>query len=240
MSLDAPERYVGRELDLFLQAQRWKAYFAGLILPHLGRDVVEVGAGRGGTTSVLCHRNFRRWLCLEPDPELARVTRQMIEQGELPECCESRVAALSHLEDEERFDSVLYIDVLEHIADDAAEVRLAASRLRVGGKLIVLAPAHQWLYSEFDRAIGHHRRYTRQSLCAAMPRELELREMKYLDAVGLLASLGNRFVSRSSTPTAWQIKLWDRGMIPCSRRLDPVIRHSFGKSLLGVWQRTSA
>ncbi len=237
MSASETERYVGTELDLFVDARRWKAYFASLIRPHLGRDVVEVGSGRGGTTPFLSHGHAGRWLCLEPDRALALVTQQMIERGELPALCESRVSTLSGLGESERFDSVLYIDVLEHIADDAGEARRAATRLRAGGKLIILAPAYQWLYSPFDLAIGHHRRYTRRSLSAAVPDELELVELKYLDAVGLLASMGNRFVSRSHSPTPKQIKIWDRAMVPLSKRLDPVLGHSLGKSLLGVWQR---
>ena len=135
------------------------------------------------------------------------------------------------------FDSILYIDVLEHIEDDRGELSRAAALLRPRGFLVVLSPAHPRLFSEFDAAIGHHRRYTRSTLAAAAPEGLELVRLVYLDSVGLLASLGNRLLLRESMPTPRQIALWDRVMVRLSTRLDPILRHRLGKSVLGVWRR---
>ena len=75
----------------------------------------------------------------------------------------------------QRFDAVLYIDVLEHIEDDRGELERATRLLREGGYLIVLSPAHQWLFSPFDEAIGHFRRYDRRSLGALQPAGTALR-----------------------------------------------------------------
>ena len=236
MSSREAEHYIGNELELFAAATNWKDYFASMIRPHLGVDVVEVGAGIGGTTALLSPGHRGRWLCLEPDRQLLSRVESAIADGRLGGC-EARAATLSELASEERFDSVLYIDVLEHIADDVAEARRAAQRLRSGGTLIVLAPAHQWLFSPFDQAIGHYRRYTSASLSAVIPAELTLVQIRYLDAVGLLASAGNRFISRNSSPTPAQIKLWDRVMVPLSQRFDPLLRPAVGKSVLGVWRK---
>lgn len=236
MSSSGAEHYVGGELELFAAAVCWKDYFASLIRPYLGREVAEVGAGLGGTTALLSPGHRGRWLCLEPDRALLSRIESEIAAGRLPGC-EARAATLAELPSDQLFDSVLYIDVLEHIADDAGEARLAAERLRPGGTLIVLAPAHQWLFSPFDQAIGHFRRYNKKSLAAAVPAQVELVELVYLDAVGLLASAGNRFISRNSSPTPAQIKLWDRVMVPLSRRIDPLLGRSIGKSVLGVWRK---
>jgi SAM-dependent methyltransferase len=237
MSRIEAEHYIGTELELFAEAKHWKRYLAAKIRPHLGADVLEVGAGIGGTTALLSPGHLGRWLCLEPDAKLLGRIESAIGDGQLPTGCEARAATVSELSNEERFDSVLYIDVLEHIEDDAAEALRAAEHLRPGGRLIILAPAHQWLYSPFDEAIGHFRRYTRSSLSAAVPKGLALVELSYLDAVGLLASAGNRFISRNRSPTPGQIRLWDRAMVPLSRLLDPVIGYSLGKSVLGVWRK---
>jgi ubiquinone/menaquinone biosynthesis C-methylase UbiE len=230
------DAYVGTELELFAHANNWKEYLRRRIAPHLGSTVLEVGAGIGGTTAVLGNGHRGRWVCLEPDPALASKIEERMARGELASGCEVRVGTLDQLDQHERFDTVLYIDVLEHIEDDAMELQRAARRLRQGGRLVVMSPAHQWLYSPFDKAIGHYRRYTRKTLQAAVPPMLSPVVLDYLDAVGLLASAGNRFVTRSSVPGVAQIKLWDRVMIPASRVLDRVIGHSLGKSVLGVWQ----
>jgi len=101
-----------------------------------------------------------------------------------------------------RFDTILYVDVLEHIEKDYAEVALSARRLKPGGHLIALSPAHCWLYSPFDQAIGHFRRYTKQTFAGLTPPVLEIICLRYLDSVGMLASLGNRLILNRSMPRA--------------------------------------
>jgi SAM-dependent methyltransferase len=231
------ERYVGEELELFSRAENWKAYFGGLLRPYLVGDVLEVGAGLGATTRHLSDGSQRSWLCLEPDGAMARRLADAVARGELPACCRVRSGTIGDLPPEARFDAILYIDVLEHIEDDARELAAAARRLRPGGVLIVLAPAHGWLYSPFDRAIGHHRRYTRRSLARVAPPGLTRLVLRYLDSVGLLASAGNRFVLRKSLPTSRDIARWDTLMVPLSRRLDPWLGFRVGKSVLGVWRQ---
>ena len=143
---------------------------------------------------------------------------------------------LSTLDSSRLFDAILYIDVLEHIEDDSAELRRAAAHLSPGGALIVLSPAHPFLYTPFDQAIGHYRRYTRQSLRAAAPRNLRRDKLIYLDSVGMLASLANRLLLDQSMPTAAQIHIWDTYLVPCSRVMDPLFFGAVGKSVLGVWR----
>lgn len=229
--------YVGSELELFAAAINWKSYVRRQISPYLGRDVLEVGAGRGGTTRVLCDGRADRWVCLEPDAALAGRLLATIDDGELPGCCRMRVGTLADLEAREEFDTILYMDVIEHIAEDRAELERAAARLRPGGHLIVLSPAHQWLFTPFDAAIGHYRRYAKRTLRAAGPAGLPLIRLAYLDAAGMLASLGNRLLLKSAAPTPGQIAVWDRLLVPFSRWIDPLVSYSIGKSVLAVWQK---
>lgn len=232
-----PKReYVGSELELFALAKQWKSYLLEVIAPHLGSEVLEVGAGFGATTEFLCRRPAR-WICLEPDPDLATRLAERVRAGELPRCCEVVSGTLDDLEPHRRFDSVLYVDVLEHVENDTREVADASRRLLPSGRLIVLAPAHQWLYSPFDAAIGHHRRYSKGSLGLLMPPHLRCVRLVYLDAVGLLASVANRLALRQSVPTRGQILFWDRALVRLSRRLDPLVGYRAGKSVLGVWEK---
>ena len=229
--------YVGAELELFAAAVNWKAYVRACLGPRLGRNVLEVGAGQGGTTKLLCRGDEDRWVCHEPDPGLVQRLKSDIEAGRLPSICRAVGGTTESLEVEARFDSILYMDVLEHMEDDRAELARAAAHLLPGGHLIVLSPAHQWLYTPFDAAIGHYRRYTNATLKALAPPGLVLLESRYLDAAGLLASLGNRLLLRSSMPTASQIALWDRGLVPISKRIDRLLFFSIGKSVLTIWRR---
>jgi SAM-dependent methyltransferase len=227
--------YQGSELKLFAKAARWKAYWGEIISPYLGARVLDVGAGIGSTVRLLCGPRQRLWIALEPDGHLADEIRAAREEHAIPEACEVRVGTLQDLDAAEIFDTILYIDVLEHIADDRAEVQRAAAHLAPGGHLVVLAPAHQSLFTPFDQAVGHFRRYDRQALLALTPQELKHERVGYLDSVGLLASLGNRLVLKAAMPTAAQIGLWDRWIVPVSRLVDPVIGYRAGKSVLAIW-----
>jgi SAM-dependent methyltransferase len=232
--------YVGSELELFSAATNWKGYFRDQIAPYLGEDVLEVGAGLGGTTRVLCRGSERRWTCLEPDPALAARLEAEIRSGSLPGCCEARVGTIEGLGEGETFDTALYIDVLEHIEDDRGEVDRAVRRLRPGGHLIALSPAHQWLFTPFDAAIGHYRRYSRRGFGALAGADLEQVRLVYLDSIGFFASLANKLVLRSAMPKPSQIAFWDRVLVRMSKVADPILGHSAGKSVLAVWRKSLA
>jgi 2-polyprenyl-3-methyl-5-hydroxy-6-metoxy-1,4-benzoquinol methylase len=229
--------YVGSELDLFAGALRWKEYLYRQIAPFLGADVLEVGAGIGGTTKILCRKEHARWICLEPDRQLAERLFLALDAGELPACCQALVGTLDAVRQLPPFDTLLYIDVLEHIEDDRGEMARVGRHLAPGGHLVVLSPAHPFLYTPFDRAIGHFRRYTRRTLADLNPPSLELSRLRYLDSAGMLASLGNRLLLKQSLPTPTQIAFWDNWLVPLSIALDPIARFRLGKSVLGVWRK---
>lgn len=228
--------YEGSELTLFATATNWKTYWSRQIRPYVRGTTIEVGAGLGANTALLSSQ-ATEWTCLEPDPQLADEIRRSVAAGILPSYCRVITGTLADLEPEAMADCILYIDVLEHIADDRKEVAKAAQRLRPGGHLIVLAPAHQWLFSPFDAAIGHHRRYSKRSLVALTRPELEPVTVHYLDSCGLLASAANRWLLSASMPNPRQITFWDGVLVQMSRAADPMIGFRVGKTILGVWRR---
>ena len=181
------------------------------------------------------------WTCVEPDAELAASLRNEVRSGSCgdPKTLDVVVGSLADLGHNTAFDTILYIDVLEHIEDDRTELARAAKLLAPNGNLVVLSPAHRALYSAFDQAVGHFRRYSRQTLRNAGPANLPLVRLRYLDCVGLFASLANRLLLRSPSPTASLIKVWDTLMVPVSRLVDPLLLFWFGKSVLAVWHDSS-
>ncbi|MEJ7848415.1 MAG: class I SAM-dependent methyltransferase [Pyrinomonadaceae bacterium] len=231
--------YIGSELDVFAFASNWKAYYKGLISDYIGTNVLEVGAGIGATAQTLCDGSRERWVCLEPDPSLAGQISGKIETGDLPKCCSVRTGTTSDLFGPEKFDTILYIDVLEHIETDREEMQNAFDLLGEGGHLIILSPAHQGLYTPFDAKIGHFRRYTKATLCAVIPENLQLINLIYVDSFGALASAANRYILKSDMPTKKQIQFWDTKIIPFSRFFDAKLGYSVGKSVIGVWKKNS-
>jgi SAM-dependent methyltransferase len=227
-------QYMGSELEIFAHARHWKSYVQSQLRPYLVGDVLEVGAGIGGTTRALNDGTQRRWVCLEPDPAFAKKI------GSLPRLrnCEILVGMIRDISPQEKFDVILYIDVLEHVKEDQQELILAAQHLRENGVIIVLAPAFPWLYTPFDAAIGHFRRYTRKSLRAVAPQGLREEKCIYLDAFGVLASAGNLLFLQAANASAGQMRFWDNYLVPMSRFVDRVFAFSLGRSVLAIWRKT--
>lgn len=230
--------YIGNELELFQHATVWKKYYANILKPYIKGNVLEVGAGIGSTTEYLCDGSQAKWLCLEPDPSLFAKLQNKIQAKELPSCCYAIKGVTGDLQKNIKFDTILYIDVVEHIENDAAELRQAMEILTEGGHLIVLVPAHQFLYSPFDKTIGHYRRYHKKKLLAAAPGDLQLQKLVYLDSVGLVASLMNKYFLKQDYPTIKQINFWNKFMIPVSKTLDRIVNYNLGKTLVGIWKKT--
>jgi SAM-dependent methyltransferase len=234
----APEyEYIGNELELFAKAERWKSYFRSHLQKYLQGHVLEVGAGLGGTTRIFDQGPFQSWTCLEPDKDLCRQLEQTISQLHQPQRYRQIQGILSILEPTALFDAIIYIDVLEHVEQDGEEAILAARHLKPGGCIVILSPAYQFLYSPFDKRIGHFRRYTRTSLRKITPSGCHVKKAFYLDSVGALASLVNRLFLKASMPTARQISFWDRVLVRLSTLFDPLHFYSFGRSVIVVWQK---
>ncbi len=229
--------YSGTELDLFAKALHWKAYWTREIDPYLGETVLELGAGIGATAQALGHRRYQRWLGVEPDAGLAQVVAQAIADGRLPPGHAITCGTSTDLPNHERFDTVLYIDVLEHIEDDRGELQRVAQHLLPGGHIVIVAPAHNFLYTPFDKKIGHFRRYNKAMLRAIVPAGLRVQRLRYLDSVGMLASLANKLVLQSDSPQANQIRFWDSVLVRASLVVDKLSAHRLGKSIVCVLKK---
>jgi ubiquinone/menaquinone biosynthesis C-methylase UbiE len=231
------QTYVGQELDIFANAKNWKRYWSSCVRPFLGGDVLEVGSGIGTNTPLLAPRSVRSWTCLEPDAQLAQRAAEALAGDPKTSACQVIVGTTQSLQPDLRFDALLYIDVIEHIEHDKEELERASFFLRKGGSLIVLSPANHWLYTDFDRSIGHFRRYDRASLAACGPKACRLSRLWYLDSVGMLASCGNRLLLHQDMPRLNQIFFWDRYLVPASTVLDRLLFHRAGKSILAIWTK---
>lgn len=227
--------YIGDELTLFENANQWKNYWSSKIIKYLGSEILEVGAGLGGTTKLLLPKvpHLQKWTCLEPDDKLLSQIKDRIPTAFLDNVSFIK-GTINDLPKQQLFESILYIDVIEHIEDDAKELQSAMGRLKSGGHIIILVPAHQFLFSEFDKSIGHYRRYNKTMLNKVLPKDGKKILLQYLDMVGLSASTVNKLFLHQSYPTLKQILFWDRTMVPFSKIFDPITFHRFGKSLLMV------
>ena len=226
--------YPGRELEAMSFAVNYHDWIVAELAPFLGRRVAEVGAGIGSVSSLLLRQPIERLEAFEPSanmfPQLAARLAGEARAHAVNAFFGAKLPA-------EPFDSVAYINVLEHIEDDRGELGRAFAALRPGGHLLVFVPALAWLYSDFDRRIGHARRYSRAGLRdLARAAGFEVVRAKYFDVAGVLPWFVN-FVLLRRGLGAGGVALYDRLVVPPMRRVEGWIPPPFGKNLLMVARR---
>lgn len=228
-------KYPGEELSLFNYAKNWKKYFAKSIKKYIKGKVLEVGAGIGNNTLLLNDGTSPYWLLLEPDGKMASGLEKDIAEKKFPYNCSLIHGTVSNIN--QTFDTIIYIDVLEHIEDDAEELKTAATLLNPNGYLVVLSPAFQHIYSPFDKSIGHYRRYNRKMVRKITPPGIKIESCRYYDSIGYFASLMNKIILKQKMPKLKQIFFWDRYLLPVLTVTDKLFLHSFGKSIIVVWKK---
>jgi putative flippase GtrA/SAM-dependent methyltransferase len=217
-------------LEVMAEARNYNAFLVDLVLEH-GHGVaraVDFGAGIGTFAGMVRDRGLDV-LCVEPDRRQCDVIRS------------GGMAAVTDLESLPD-GSVRYIyslNVLEHIADDAAALRLLARKLAPGGRLLLYVPAFQSLYSSMDRKVGHHRRYRRAPLVAMVEAAgLRVRASSYADPLGFVATLAYILVGPGSGDLDRRsVVAFDRWIFPVSRMLDRAFGRVIGKNVYVVAEK---
>jgi SAM-dependent methyltransferase len=198
-------------------------------------DVLEVGAGTGTITRKLVERHDDIVVtAIEPAENMAA---DLIPFAALhPRVDAHRGTLESGVVEEGRFDAALYLNVLEHIADDRTEVALAARALRPGGALLVFGPAHEWLYSDLDHKAGHYRRYSVPGLRDVVRSAgLVVESCRYFDILGVPPYWLVYRVLRHTDITGSTTWAYDRLAVPLSRIAQRALRTPpFGKNVVLV------
>jgi 2-polyprenyl-3-methyl-5-hydroxy-6-metoxy-1,4-benzoquinol methylase len=221
-------------LDSLRGAGNYADWVYELVAPYLGRDVVEVGAGSGELTERIARGGAR---VLATDVSETCVAELRTRFRSEPAVGVQR-ADLADVPDGSQFDSVVAVNVIEHLDDDATAIAHLGTLLRPGGRLVLLVPAFDTLYGVVDARIGHRRRYRKSSLAPIVDRAgLRVVDARYVNALGALGWwLLARQVGR--VPSGEQaVRALDRYAVPLARRLEEGRDARFGQSLLLVAER---
>jgi glycosyltransferase involved in cell wall biosynthesis len=217
---------------------RYNAWLHDRFDGHLGDRILEVGAGVGNQTRFFIDRER----VVASDAEAHYLIELRAKFGDRSNV---RVAdfhfPLSDRDREdlrqERLDTIVCLNVLEHIEDDAATLRDFASVLPKGGRLALLVPSMPSLYGSLDVSLGHYRRYDRQALCDLVAASgFDVDRVRYLNRPAVFGWwLNSRVLKRHIIP---------RQQARAFRLLLPLLRFeekkapSFGLSLLVLARRT--
>ena len=238
------KQYAADDLETMSEAVRYQRHIFGLVRPHLGSQVLEVGCGIGTMSRQILDTNEALQLvCIEPNANCARRAseelngqpRVAIRKVHLEECVRTDLQA-------ERFDTIVCVNVLEHIADDVQALTLFREVVAgTNGKVLIFVPAVQRIYGPHDAALGHHRRYSRRSLTAAFTAAgLVTESIRYTNPIGLLGWMYNLYVSGNTEHTSGQVRLFDRLVAPWALPLERVVTPPIGLSLFAVGRARTA
>ncbi|MGH7528760.1 MAG: class I SAM-dependent methyltransferase [Gemmatimonadales bacterium] len=221
-------------LEQLAAAGRYNRWMFERLRPWVGRRVLEVGSGIGNLSAFLLDRE--RVVLTDTRPEyLERLRERFARHAHVA------VARLFLPNDDralagERFDTVICLNVLEHVADDVGSLVAIRNLLSVGGRLILLVPALPALYGTLDAALGHHRRYTRRELAdkfdaaAFLPRHIE-----YFNLAGVPGWwFTGRVLRRRAIPSG-SLRLYD-ALVPLFR-LERWLPWRVGQSLIAIGER---
>ncbi|MBW3572516.1 MAG: class I SAM-dependent methyltransferase [Gemmatimonadetes bacterium] len=225
--------YSGEELDALAQAPNYYRWIVRRFSPYLGRRVVEVGAGIGTFAEHLLQAAPRVELTLV-EPAANNYPHLRARFADRPEVR----AVQGYLHDAGEpgsADSVVAVNVLEHVRDDRAFLHAAHHLLAPGGHLLLFVPAVPALFGSLDRAFQHVRRYTRPMLAQRLRDSgLEPLRVQYTNLPGVAAWWLSGKVLRRRTVTPRDARLYDRWVVPWVQALERVWTPPVGQSLIAV------
>ena len=231
------------ELGELSRASHFTGWIAAALRPALGRRVLDVGAGFGALSRTLAEQSPERTvLAIEP---AANVYSTLVEQCagytniETRQITSHELAASTDPRRATAFDTVLYVNVLEHIRDDAAELRTAFELVEPGGAIGLFVPAMPSLYGSLDYKSGHYRRYTRRQLTEVIRRAGFVdTSVRYLDPIGVVPYWLMYTLLDVQRLDSMSSRAYDRVLVPVSRALERLVpRPPFGKNLVAIAYR---
>ena len=222
------KNYPGWELKFFDNSKNFRLYQLQLIQKYLSGHIAEVGPGNGGNLYYYINKPDKIDL-FEPSKKHYLNLKKNFKK-------KKKITFYNKIfGGKKKYNTILYLDVIEHIKEDKKEIFKAFKLLKKGGKLIINVPAFSHLYSKFDKDVGHFRRYSKTDFKKILSRiSYSEANFIYYDSIGYLLSFMSKiFVSNYKKNFEKKIRFWN-SLIWISKIFDIFFLRSFGKSLLVI------
>lgn len=226
------------DLDLMFQAPNYHGWIWDKIKPFCGRRVLEVGAGLGMYTRRLKEGRelviasdidwrFLNWLRDRFDNKNVEVAEFNAENSKVVEKLKSRY-----------IDTIVCINVLEHIQDDLKALRNFFEILQEGGKLVLFVPAFPIAYGTFDQFVGHFRRYSKEDVVRKLRlARFRIEKLQYFNSIGLVSWFMVSRVRKAKALNPWSVKFYDRFVVPVLVLIERIFSPPFGQSLFLICRK---
>ncbi len=221
-------KYPGLELENFDKAQIWRRYIYFLISKYFKDNILEVGAGIGSFTK-LYEQKYQKIILSESDSEFCDLLNKKFKSNDNIQVTNNYINKI-----DKKFETIIYLNVLEHIENDIEEIQIAYDKLEKNGHLIILVPAHQKIFSKFDKAVGHFRRYDMDFFKEKLS-NFKIVKLNQLDCCGYFLYYVNNLIFKNDVyPSKLKIFIWDKVFTPLTIVLDFLFKYKFGKNILCI------
>lgn len=228
-------------LDVVSKANNLNNWMYETIMPYCKGSILEIGSGIGNISEYFIKNNFDISVS-----DLRKNYREILK--EKFSLSENKVLDLDIVDtnfDEKykgltcSFDSIFSLNVVEHIKDDDLAIKNMVKLLKPGGSLIILVPAYQSLYNNFDLTLEHYRRYNRSSLTKLMGRHGKIVHSFYFNAVGILGWWVSGKIFKNKMIPEGEMKLYNK-LVPIIKIADKVLLNRIGLSVICVIKKNSS
>ena len=229
------------DLHVLNDAVYYRKWLFSLIRPHVGQRVLEVGSGIGNYTEMLLDRTCVAATDVEQkyvaflQERFAKYSAVHVLKLDLENISDETADRLTPFD----FDTVINMNVLEHIHDDVRALGALKNVLSLHGKIILVVPSHQALFGSLDTAYGHYRRYHKgdiKKLSRALG--MSLVEMRYFNFVGIMGWMYHGKIRKKRTLSQGSVAVFDRWIVPIVSIIERFIHLPCGLSLMAVLRKT--
>ena len=235
--------YAGKDLEAMSFAVNYHRWILSIFEPYLGTRLVEVGAGKGSFSELLLERRLESLSLVEPSTALYQQLCRRMEELNPSVTVKTYNDVFENVAEEirssERPDSIIYVNVLEHIENDVNELKVINNTLDAGGRLFIFVPALRWLHGSMDRQLAHFRRYTRTELekkCGTSG--FRVIAARYFDVLGVLPWWVKYRLLQSKEMEPGAVRFYDQRVVPVAKTLESSLTPPIGKNVLLIAEKT--
>lgn len=238
---EAAVTYPGKDLEAMSFAVKYHRWLLDEFRPYIGKNIVEVGAGKGSFSEMLLDIEPDSLSLVEPSEMFADLERNIAlnTNGTRVSLFHSIFeAAKPEITSTTKPDTIIYVNVLEHIGDDSRELGLIRESLEDSGRCLIFVPAMRALFSEFDRDLGHFRRYRKGELeKKVLDASFKILRSRYFDLVGVAPWFVKYRILRSRSLGGGAVSMYDNLVVPIMRHVESLVSPPFGKNILLVAEK---
>jgi SAM-dependent methyltransferase len=232
------DRILISDLETMTAAKNYRHWMYRRLARYIGQRILEIGAGIGNFTELLLDRE----LVVATDnypPCIDYLTSRFDGRLKVPPILLDASGNIESSLKAYRFDTVVCLNVLEHIEDDFKAVSEMHRQLVVNGRLVLLVPAFQFLHGTVDKSLGHYRRYTRKDLLPRMNQAgFTIERSFYMNLIGMAGWFWNNRIIKRHEESGKQINIFDRYVAPTAEVVERLLPPPVGLSLIAIGRKS--